>query len=668
MNSSFYNGISGIKSFQFGIDVWADNIANVNTTGFIGKTPEFSTIFSTALTNNYYDPTSNDIGLGSRASANALNTQTQGVFAPTDRAFDMAINGKGFFGVQSVGGEVFYTRAGSFYIDVDGNLVDESGNYLQGTLGENITPTTLSEEKLQQFGNYYTNIGTQETGTAYSISMLGDIALGEVTNQSSINLPDILYLPPEPTTYVNYQANLDPKIITETNYITSSNIENLLLSTTYPTTSISGSLANYTGISDLKAGDIITFTLLDETSNAVQIKATLDDNLEFSVSNIDISGIDNSGITLSDEVAILQEIANTEHFTTEIISPTGDKNIIDMTFTKQVPQQTTQTIWDVEIKLLNYVEDYQVLNYNPNTVYDESIYNVDEDAGQVTKIYDPNLYYIDTATKKVYEIIDTQNGNATFGGGGELIESNIPTLSNSGVTLDLSIGTPYEVQNIESGTYSEENGVLTVSGNTTTLQAGDVVSVDITDLNNITITLNATVREDGSWSATYENHILDTSSALTLNTYNVVSNGFDGMISHVDLDKARYSDADGHIEGLLSQYGMDSNGNIIAEFDNGRTSAIAKVAMYQFINEQGLTNITSTLFSASANSGEPMFYVNENGTYRGSSIKSYYLEGSNVNFATALTELIIMQKAFDASAKSITTSDQLIQNAINMKA
>jgi len=51
----------------------------------------------------------------------------------------------------------------------------------------------------------------------------------------------------------------------------------------------------------------------------------------------------------------------------------------------------------------------------------------------------------------------------------------------------------------------------------------------------------------------------------------------------------------------------------------------------------------------------------------GTSIQSQKLEGSNVKYSTALTELMIMQKAFDASAKSITTSDEMIKNAINMK-
>jgi flagellar hook protein FlgE len=114
---------------------------------------------------------------------------------------------------------------------------------------------------------------------------------------------------------------------------------------------------------------------------------------------------------------------------------------------------------------------------------------------------------------------------------------------------------------------------------------------------------------------------------------------------------------------------MDGRGNVIAEFTNGRSAPIAKIALYHFMNDQGLEKVSSTLFSASANSGDAIFYTDANGNpILGSAIYSNRLEGSNVSMATALTELIVMQKAFDASAKSITTSDQMIQNAINMKA
>ena len=55
MNASFYNGVLGVKAHQFGLDVWANNIANINTIGFKSYTPEFASIFATTLQEAYFD-------------------------------------------------------------------------------------------------------------------------------------------------------------------------------------------------------------------------------------------------------------------------------------------------------------------------------------------------------------------------------------------------------------------------------------------------------------------------------------------------------------------------------------------------------------------------------------------------------------------------------------
>ncbi len=499
MNTSFYNGISGIKTNQFGIDVWSDNISNVNTIGYKNSNPEFSTIFSTTLDDAYSKPTMSDIGLGSRPGGTALDMQ-QGAFQNTDNVFDLAIGGDGWFGVQGTNNKTYYTRAGNFGIDSDGNLVDDNGNYLLGTSGENIVPTTLSDETLKNFGLYYGNNGTTTTGTAYAITDIDDITLSSIDSQTKINLPDILYYPAVPTTNVSFSANLNPQILT-------------------------------------------------------------DDNGE--------------------------EIPNIEHFSSTIISPDGNKDILDMTYTKRVPQPDTGSVWDGDIKILSYYEDYTVEQYDPNKTYDPNIYNVDTDKGIVTKIYDPNSYEIDTNTNKVYKIIDEQNAVLEFASSGELLNANMPTLNNGGTPLNIDVGSP---------------------------------------------------------------------------------NSFEGFVSSTNLDKSTVESHNGYVAGYLKDYAMDSRGNVIAEFDNGRTVPVAKVAVYHFQNDQGLEKTTSTLFSESANSGKPIFYTNENGeTILGSQVYSNKLESSNVDLTTALTELIVMQKAFDASSKSITTSDEMIQNAINMK-
>ncbi|MBV5278886.1 MAG: flagellar hook protein FlgE [Campylobacteraceae bacterium] len=586
MNSSFYNGISGIKTQQFGLDVWANNISNISTSGFRGSTPEFSSLFASTLSGGGMEPTINNGGMGSQSQTTGLNL-SQGVLENTDNPFDLAISGEGWFGVQGQSGQTLYTRAGSFSIDSQGSLVDLNGNYLMATSGANITPTSLSQTKLDTFGQYY-NKTTSLPATPFAITTLGDAPLGTVGAQTKVTLPDLLYFPPEATQNVSYGANLDPTI-------NIGPIQIALNATDFPATvtpvlsqvSLSGGIANTPTILNPKTGDVVIVTLTDTNGKTLDITTPLDATNNWSIANYDVSSLNVTvPLTVSSKIQTKQEIANVAHFTTGVISANGDKDTLDFTFTKRVPQPASGSTWDGEAKILKFYENYTIEQYDPTKTYDPAVYDVDLTKGTVKKIYDPALYQVDTTANKVYEITGSQTGMLTFGGTGELLSNTLTSISNDGSAIALDLGKP---------------------------------------------------------------------------------NSFTGLTSSTSLNKAHSANADGYVEGFLKAYGMDGNGNVIAEFTNGRSSAIAKVAIYHFQNDQGLENVTSTLFSASSNSGKPIFYTKDTGSFLGSQIVSNKLEGSNVNMATALTELIIMQKAFDASSKSITTSDQMIQNAINMK-
>lgn len=446
MNASLYNGIAGVKTSQFGIDVLADNIANIETPGFIGKTAEFSSVFSTVIGTANTITTTNDFGYGVRAGAASLNTWQKGVLTPTDNTFDLALNGRGWFGVQN-GNETFYTRAGAFSVDTNGDLVDINGNYLLGTSGNNITPTTLDDTTMQKLGKYYTSDSTQLLDV-YNVTALNNITIGTVSNQTKINLPDALYLPPEATTYINYKANLNPEITTSVTQIDLENtdIGTPSVNTTTNELSLSGTVSNTSALQDPQIGDIIILTVTDANGESINVNTELttdtNGNLVWNFSNTDISALDTAALTYSAKLQTTQEIPNTEHFATEVISPDGDKNIVDLTFTKQVPQTSLETTWNATAQLLSYYEDYTIETYDSSKTYDPTIYNVDLGTNQVTKIYDSTLYKVNTSTNKVYQILDSGTGTATFAGSGALLSSNMPTLSNGGTPLTLNIGNP----------------------------------------------------------------------------------------------------------------------------------------------------------------------------------------------------------------------------------
>ena len=180
MTQAFYTGLSGIRSDQYAIDVVSDNLANISTVGFRGAEYEFASLFEGAIT-SANGPTDSTVGIGSRLQATTTKG-SNGSLLLSDRSTDLAIVGNGWFGVQGEGDPI-YTRNGAFTFDANDDLVSTDGSHVLGTMGNNITDTTLN-------------------------SKLDAIQLGEVTTQEKLRFPKTLTYPPEPSSQANFVGNL----------------------------------------------------------------------------------------------------------------------------------------------------------------------------------------------------------------------------------------------------------------------------------------------------------------------------------------------------------------------------------------------------------------------------------------------------------------------------
>lgn len=133
---SMFAGISGLKVHQTKMDVIANNIANINTIGFKRSSTTFKESFSQSISGatgasaNKGGSNPQQIGMGA-SIASIVNVMGQGAAQRTDYGSDLMIDGEGFFVVQDKEGFAF-TRAGTFEIDAEGNLVDPSGNKVCG--------------------------------------------------------------------------------------------------------------------------------------------------------------------------------------------------------------------------------------------------------------------------------------------------------------------------------------------------------------------------------------------------------------------------------------------------------------------------------------------------------------------------------------------------------
>lgn len=136
MMRSLWTAASGMSSQQMNVDTISNNLANVNTTGYKKESAEFKSLLYQTIQEKSYDsegtekPTGIQVGLGVRNSA-ITSHYTQGTLLQTENDSDLAIEGKGFFMVQTADGETAYTRNGSFQManGIDGVTLATSEGY-----------------------------------------------------------------------------------------------------------------------------------------------------------------------------------------------------------------------------------------------------------------------------------------------------------------------------------------------------------------------------------------------------------------------------------------------------------------------------------------------------------------------------------------------------------
>lgn len=543
MMTALYNGVNGVKTAEFGHNTIGNDIANINLVGYKSSSVEFKSLFYTALNGASKSPVNSQIGLGSTKMATSLNF-TQGNLQPTDKVFDMAIDGDGFFGLVGADGEQYFTRNGDFALDVNRDMVSRNGMYLLGTTA-NLSSTTLGQSALNKLGVVDGNV------EAYTLLVGENVELNSVNTQTKINLPEVLYIPATSTTKVSYSGFLNSTINTEHQEV-ALNTQSLetQIDKDNNTIIIAGNLHQTPEIHyPNSVSKDVKIIITDQNGKSVEATGQTLENgaFAFGIDNA-VAGLNLDGELTYEAIAVVpQQIATPQRYTTDIWAPNGDKNILQLEFTKQVPQ-------------------------GENIAFDALVSVLSPDG----------------------EMISVTQGELRYNERGALISNTLGAINNGGANLELNLGTPYDP--------------------------------------------------------------------------NIPNSGFNGLRpaeqSNPELSVAK----NGKSEGLLHEYTMSDSGDILAVFDNGDIATVAKVALYHFQNNQGLSKASENTYQATANSGDPIFYTNADGEIiYGAVIRNYTLEMSNVDLGVSLTDMIVMQKMYEASAKSITTADEMIKNAINLK-
>lgn len=637
MNGSFFSGVNGIKTQSLGVDITANNIANVNTTGYKRTSSEFADIFYKRVASQSANPT--EAGVGSVLSASKVVFE-QGSFKDGESEFDVALAGRGFFGVIAYNGSTFYTRSGEFMRDAADNLVDANGYFVLGTMNPNLESIIYSQRVSDEMG---TVNGTTVTQGYAARNPSADFSKGTATSQTTLKVPTNLYYYPEVTTQATFRGILDGRVTTNSVVL---DLTDTTIEPNAPTITQNVGSLNLKGTLSAtmtpapQAGDTLAITLTDANGNEFTQNITLDANLSFDINNINpaITGFDKN--TASIKSAQLTQNGTATDITLE--DSVLSKNVTSLNISG------TATSGKAGDKVTLILADATGNSFTLEATLDENLaYSVNNATG--TSGVDLATANIASATLATTQ---TTAEDKVLGIRVYNTDGSVGTLRYN-LQRDLNAAGTNIVYNVVAQLYDEDG--TAVGGENT----GQVVFNEFGAL----LSYSPSVIDNPKGSP------ITLNLGTPLNTTQATS-GWDGIylqLGDTAADSVEITQ-NGTAEGFFSQYSILEDGSVVASFSNGRTLTVAKLALYNFINEQGLANVGANNFVATANSGAASFIYDKNGelvqtaTFRGN-----LLEQSNTDLSVELTNLIVLQRAFEASSKSITTSDDMVQTAIGLR-
>ncbi len=669
MMGSLYSGVSGLKNHQTRMNVIGNNIANVNTIGFKTGRVTFQEAMVQTLRGasrpSAVSGGTNPAQLGLGMQVGTVDTLfLQGGLETTGQITDLAIQGQGFFVLGDNYNNRFYTRAGSFGFDANSNLVDPAtGLFVMGKMADS-------------------------SGEIPSLATTGPITL-----------PFGQQDPARATEMVTLANNLDSTASSSYTNMTSPGSSNVTVVSSGPTTdgvggthtvSISGAQAvnsTFVGTNFGNSNDGNNFA----TTGALTVNMTLGDlgvddftNFGFSLdggSFEPIQGLD--GNTTVGEV--LTEINLIDGLTAELvggeISLTRDKagSPVDYSFTSTPAALTLHANGGATAG--------NIVGVLFGLATGASLSSAGGAASTfaVTDVFSPNRgtgAAAGNVTSTLDVIIDEETGLATgfsgLGGGGVQITTGAGglTATTPGNELVVTTGDTLHATSINVFDSQGTKHTMTIEFYKSALQNRWEWSVSTTGSESITVGQQGYVsfNPDGSlntfgYAAGADSIVIDPGNGAEVMRCQIdagTPGSYDGMTGFGSgIHTAALIGQDGYGMGMLEKIGIDQGGNISGMFSNGVTRVLAQIVLADFNNNGGLLKAGSSLYQPSANSGEAVEGVA--GETVSGQITSGALESSSVDIAEEFTSMITTQRGFQANSKIITTSDQMLEQLVNLK-
>ncbi|MFY9142545.1 flagellar hook-basal body complex protein [Sulfuricurvum sp.] len=630
MLKSLFAGVTGLQSHQIAMDVESNNIANVNTIGYKYSRANFSDLLAqtnqiaTAPQGSLGGKNAVQVGLGT--SINSITRiHSQGSIQNTDKNTDVAIQGDGFFIVSPDGGNTYkYSRSGDFKFDAAGNFVDNNGFIVQGWSRD------------------------LDTGLVDSTAPI-----------SNIQIPPGLTTPAQPSSEVVVKANLSAStLITQYSPTYETDAAGVPINTNGMPVPINGedmgvmfnasgqafSLTSATGTVPGTGGDGIfistdggvTYAEFRYTSTLADVTTTGTGVAGGAVPPAQTSGAasTNADVYYFNSTKDLQ-LAITDWTTANVLNP-GTSVGATVTYNAQGKLQISNAAGatDLSINVAGITDAATV----KNDIFTSNFLTLGGNivAGSTSA---KQSQAVNAATHSAsIDVFDSLGSKHTL----KIDFRKQSSSATAGVTWSYTVSVPKPA---DIGGVAPYENILNPAGlitfDTTGALAGySVPAIDFTGNNGST-----------------------PNQSINLNFGTI--NGFDGITSFDNPSGTSGISQDGFPGGDLVGIRIDQSGTLVGSFSNGRSFGLAQIGMAKFANNEGLVSDGGNVYLQSANSGDPI--IGTAATAGRGFMQASSLEASNVDLSKSLTNLIIIQRGYQANAKTITTSDTLLETLLGIK-
>ena len=698
---ALFSGVSGLTAQSSAMGAISDNITNVSTIGYKGTKVNFRTLVTKQTSVTFYSA-------GGVQSAPRQNTDVQGLLQASTSQTDLSISGKGFFvvnkaAVPTISNEYLYSRTGSFIQDDQGFLKNAGGYYLQGwptDASGTVQPANDSLSVANQniiSGDYLESINLNRVGgTAAATSTVGiganlpanasayDATLASPQTQqgyqktdvqffdtlgnantmsieykktSSANQWDMRIVPPTGTTHL-VVYNADP---VKDIYDSVGQLE----FTARPHSGTSAHVAQVDTITlggVFEAGDIFnatvngtlysTVAITDTATTATNLAALINANAAVSASAVgSVITVTAAKGTPFSNVVTTTETGGGAADTQTIVQATPTPNVTSTTTAGAtvVVQGVTFEFWDQTAQGA-YTGANTLVNSGSNTSTADDVADL--------------LAAIIASTPLTSSEAALKTGTTTT----ILFEPN--------ATTDIVIG--------------GLNGLTTLTGTTGTVVtkqalATSTFTIPNVDTDNVTAGKRALVFQADGLPSTFNATEISvhgfTSGASDMNNTDLNADGVTD-VKRMTLDLGTPTEANGFTQfgasftpifitqngsrfGTFSGVTVSVDGLVTALFDNGETRTVYKIPIATFVNPNGLESQSGNTWNSTDASGDYTLRVADNGP-SGQVIQST-LEASTVDIGEEFTNMIVVQRAYSAAAKIISTADAMLEELLRIK-